>query len=99
MSHHVAAVGDTFWGGGCEALEIGYLLWCRPFGYLRDRILHGEAHFYQSMLIQGKSYHDDYVYSFGKVIVSGGDGMDSSTQVLVASGSWVPAVLSYHTRH
>jgi hypothetical protein len=51
------------------------------------------------MLIQYQSYHNDYAYYFGGVATSGSNGMDFSTQVPPASGVWVPAVLSYHTRH
>jgi hypothetical protein len=51
------------------------------------------------MLIQGQSYHDDYVCFFARVTMSGGDVMDFSTQVPAASGSWVPVILSYYTRH
>jgi hypothetical protein len=31
--------------------------------------------------------------------MSGGDGMDFYTQVLATSGTWMPVILSYHTRH
>jgi hypothetical protein len=54
---------------------------------MRDRILRGEARFYQGVLIQRQSYHDDYECSFGRVAMSGGDGMDFSTRVPAASGA------------
>jgi hypothetical protein len=44
-----------------------------------DQILHGEARFYQGMLIRCQSYHGDYASSGGGVAMSSGDGMDPST--------------------
>jgi hypothetical protein len=44
-----------------------------------DRILYGEAYFYQGMLTQRQSYHGDYACPRGGATVSVGDGMDSST--------------------
>jgi hypothetical protein len=85
--------------GGCEAPGIGYFPWCWPSWYLRDWILCGEVCFYQSMLIQCQSYHDNYACPFRRVAMSGGDGMNFSTRVPAARGMWVPAVLSYHARH
>jgi hypothetical protein len=37
------------------------LIECLPLGYMCDRILYGEAHFYQGVLILHQGYHDDYV--------------------------------------
>jgi hypothetical protein len=51
------------------------------------------------MLIERESYHDDYTCSFGRVAMSGGDWTNFSTRVPAANGVWVPAVLSYCTRH
>jgi hypothetical protein len=47
-----------------------------------DRILYGEARFYQGELIRCQSYHGQYACSCVRVAILGGDGMDSSTQVL-----------------
>jgi hypothetical protein len=44
LSCCVAVVGDTFLGGA-RPPETEYLPWSCPSGYLRDRILRGEAHF------------------------------------------------------
>jgi hypothetical protein len=51
------------------------------------------------MLIKHQIYHGHYVCSFGRVAMSGGDGMNFSTRVPVASDVSVPVVLSYRTRH
>jgi hypothetical protein len=72
------AVTPFLGGGGCEAPRSGYLIWCSPSGYLYDRILHEEAHFYQGMLIIRKSYHGDYACILGSVAMSDDDGMDSN---------------------
>jgi hypothetical protein len=64
-----------------------------------DRIPYGEARFYRSMLIQCQSYHGDYEYFYGGAAMSGGDGMNSSTQVCVVRCVSVPVVMSYHARH
>jgi hypothetical protein len=47
-----------------------------------DRILYGEARFYQRELIRCQSYHGHYAYSCVSVAMLGGDGTDSNTQVL-----------------
>jgi hypothetical protein len=54
-----------------------------------DRIPYVEARLYQGELIQCQSYHDDYVCSYGGVVTSDGDGMDSTTQVSVVRCAWV----------
>jgi hypothetical protein len=64
-----------------------------------DRILHGEARFYQGVLVRCKSYHDDYACSFDGNVMSDDDGIDSSTQVLVVRCVWMLVALSYHARH
>jgi hypothetical protein len=64
-----------------------------------DQILHGEALFYQGVLIRSQRYHSNYVCSCGGVTMSDGDGMDPSTQVPVVRCVWVPVTLSYHGRH
>jgi hypothetical protein len=51
---------------------------------MRDQILHGEAHLYQSSLIQRQSYHGDYVCTLGRFAMSDDDGMDSCTRVPAA---------------
>jgi hypothetical protein len=63
-----------------------------------DRILHGETRFYQGMLIQCQSYHCDYVCPRDGAIVSGGDGINSSTQLPAVRSAWVTVALSYHAR-
>jgi hypothetical protein len=63
-------------------------MWYWLFGYLWDRILHGEARFYQGMLIRCQSYHGDYVCTIGRVAMSGGDEMDSYTRVPTARCAW-----------
>jgi hypothetical protein len=40
-----------------------------------------------------------YVCFYGGVSVSGGDGMDSSTQVPVIRCAWVPVAMSYRDRN
>jgi hypothetical protein len=42
-----------------------------------------------SVLILCQSYHDDYVYPDGRVVVSDGDGMAFSTQVSAIRCMWV----------
>jgi hypothetical protein len=54
-----------------------------------DRILCGEAYFYQGMFIRCQSYHDDYACYCGGVAMSGGDGMDSNTQVPAVRRVWM----------
>jgi hypothetical protein len=66
---------------------------------LCGQILHGEARFYQGMLILRQSYHDDYACSHGGSAMSGGDGMNSSTHVPAVRCVWVPTALSCHVRH
>jgi hypothetical protein len=63
------------------------------------RILYGEACFYQGMLIQCQTYHANYACSYGGVAMSGGDGMDSSTQVPVVRHAWAPVATSCRARH
>jgi hypothetical protein len=46
-----------------------------------------------------ESYHGDYVFSCAGVAMSGGDEMDSSSQVHIVRCTWVPVALSYHARH
>jgi hypothetical protein len=53
-----------------------------------DRILRGEDRFYQGVLIQRQSYHDDYVCLFDGVAMSHSDMTDSSTQVPVIRRTW-----------
>jgi hypothetical protein len=64
-----------------------------------DRILCGEARFYQDMLIQHQSYHEDYACSSVGVAMLGGDGIDSSTQVPAVRCAWAPVPTSCHARH
>jgi hypothetical protein len=40
------------------------------------------------MLIQCQSYHDDYVYTIGRVAMSDSDEIDSYTRVPVARHAW-----------
>jgi hypothetical protein len=61
--------------------------------------LRGEARFYWDMLIHHQSYHGDYACFYGGVVVSGGDGTDSSTQVPAVRHAWVTVATSYRTRH
>jgi hypothetical protein len=80
LSHRTALGGGTFLeGANPPPPGAGYLPWCCPSGYVRGRLLRGEACFYQGVLIQCQSYHDDYACSFGGVAMSGSDGMDFST--------------------
>jgi hypothetical protein len=76
----------------CEAPRIGYLMLCWPSRSLIDRILCGVAWFYQGVLIQRQGYHGDYACSFGIIAMSGGDGMDSSTQLPAVRRVWVLVV-------
>jgi hypothetical protein len=64
-----------------------------------DRIPRGEARLYQGMLIRCQRYRGDYVCSFGGATMLDGDGMSSSTQVLIVRCTWVSVVLSYQARH
>jgi hypothetical protein len=64
-----------------------------------DRILRGEAHFYQGVLNWHQSYHDYYACSLGGVAVPGSDGTDSNTQVPTARHAWVPVATSCRARH
>jgi hypothetical protein len=63
-----------------------------------DQILHGEARFYQVMLIQHQSHHGDYACSFGGVAMSGGDGTYSNTQVPAARHVWAVVATSCRAR-
>jgi hypothetical protein len=54
--------------------------------------------FYQGILIHCQSYHGDYVCSFDGVVMSGGNRMDSSTQVLVVKRVWAPVATSCRAR-
>jgi hypothetical protein len=54
-----------------------------------DRIPYGEVRFYQGKVIQCQSYHGDYACSYGGVAMSGGDGVDSNTQVPIVMCAWV----------
>jgi hypothetical protein len=63
------------------------------------RIPYEEARFYQGELIRCQSYHDDYAYSCGRVAMSGGDGMDFSTQVPAVKYTWAPVATSCRARH
>jgi hypothetical protein len=74
---------------------LGYVTWCLLPESLLDRIPCGKAHLYQGVLIWCQSYYGDYAYSFGGATASDGDGMGSSTHVLVVSCAWVLDVLSY----
>jgi hypothetical protein len=64
-----------------------------------DRILSGEARFYQGMLIQRQSYHGDYACSFVGVVMLGGNMTDFSTQVPAIRHAWSPTAMSHHARH
>jgi hypothetical protein len=64
-----------------------------------DQMLHVETRFCQGFLIQRQSYHGNYACPHGGVTMSGSDGMDISTQVLVVRSVWVSAALSYHAKH
>jgi hypothetical protein len=44
-------------------------------------------------LIRCQSDHDDYACSCGRVAMSGGDGTDSSTRVLVVRCEWLYPML------
>jgi hypothetical protein len=95
---HRAAVGDDAFSKGRS-----------PWGWIFDVVLtirvhvgpnlHGEARFYQDMLIQCQSYHVDYACPFGEVAVSGGHGTDCSTRVPAARCAWVTVATSCRTRH
>jgi hypothetical protein len=60
---------------------------------------YGEDRFYQGELIWCQSYHGDYACSCGDVIMSGSDGMDSNTQVLIVRRAWAPVATSSRDRH
>jgi hypothetical protein len=64
-----------------------------------DWIPYREARFYQGEVIQRQSHHGDYACHCGGVAMSGGDGMDSNTQVLAISHVWVFVAMSHHVRH
>jgi hypothetical protein len=51
------------------------------------------------MNLFGVSDHGDYVCSCGRVVMSGSNRTDFSTQVLVVRCAWTPMVMSYHARH
>jgi hypothetical protein len=83
LSCHAVVGAGTFPGG--EAPGYGYLVKCWPYEYPCDRILHEEDRFYQCMLILHQSYYGDYACILGRVAMSDGDEMNSSTWVQVAS--------------
>jgi hypothetical protein len=64
-----------------------------------DRISYGEAHLYQSELIQCQSYRVNYACSYGGVAMSGVDGIYFSTQVPAIRCVWVPVAMSYCAKH
>jgi hypothetical protein len=64
-----------------------------------DWIPHGEACLYLGMLILCKSYYGDYACSCDGVSMSDGDGIASSTQVLVVRRLWPPVATSCHAKH
>jgi hypothetical protein len=78
MSHHAVAVDGAFSRGARPSgLDI-YRGADHPGTFLR-----GEACFYQGVLFQGQSYHDNYTCSFDRVPMPGGDGMNFSTEYLL----------------
>jgi hypothetical protein len=50
-------------------------------------------------LIRCQSGHGDYACSCGEVSMSSDDGIDSSTRVPTARGTWAPVVTSCLIRH
>jgi hypothetical protein len=64
-----------------------------------DQIPYGGARFYQGVLIQCQTYHENYVCSCGGVAMSGSDETDSSTQVHAIRCVWVPVAMSCRARH
>jgi hypothetical protein len=64
-----------------------------------DQISYGEARLYQDKLIQCQSDQGHYVCSSGRVDMSGGDGIDSSTRVPLIRHMWAPMVTSYLARY
>jgi hypothetical protein len=63
---------------------------CQSSGSLVDRIFYGELRLYRGKLIRCQSDHGDYAYSRGRVAISGGDVMYSSTRVPIVRRAWVP---------
>jgi hypothetical protein len=51
------------------------------------------------MLISHQSYHNDYAYLGGRVVMSDGDGMTFSTQVPAVRCACESVVVSYCVRH
>jgi hypothetical protein len=79
--------------------EMGYLTWCLPSRSLLNRILHGEARFYQGVLIHYQSYDGDYACSLSRVAMSNGDRTYSSTRVPTSRDAWASVATSYCARH
>jgi hypothetical protein len=48
-----------------------------------DRICYGEVHLCYIELIRCQSDHNDYACSRERVVISGGDGINSSTRVSI----------------
>jgi hypothetical protein len=67
-------------------------------GYLCDRIIHGEARFYQGVLILYQSYHGDYACLLGRAAMSDNDGMDSTTRVHAVRRAWALVATSCHAQ-
>jgi hypothetical protein len=61
------------------ALRLGYLMVLTVLVLALPNLLHGVNCLYQGMLIPCQSHHDAYACIPGRAVVSGGDGMDSST--------------------
>jgi hypothetical protein len=64
-----------------------------------DQIPYGEAHFYQGKLIRCQNYHGNYACSCGGLAMSGGDGMDSSIELLTIRCTWAPVALFHRARN
>jgi hypothetical protein len=62
-------------------------------------ISYGEAHLYQSVLIQCQSYHVNYACSCARVDISSDDVMVSTTQVPIVRCAWVFVAVSCRARH
>jgi hypothetical protein len=64
-----------------------------------ERTSQGKPCLYHGMLIQWQSYLGHYPCPCGRVAMSDGDGMASSTQILVVGCTWVFVAMSCCARH
>jgi hypothetical protein len=64
-----------------------------------DHKSYGNVRLYQGVLILRQSYHGDYAYPGGRVVVLDDDEMTFSIRVPAVRCAWVPVAASCCVRH